>query len=1493
MTTATLWAPLAYGLIALAAAEQRPGSLVRNGGCESSTAWSFAGGAWAAGGNPGQCLRIAGQGSAAQEVLVARRELVLTAGVDVRVAGVKAHAGQPGYAFAAVYQTDDTGRLVASHDFVQLVGTEGWQRRSTTFRVHPEADYVSLRCGLFQAEGEARFDNWTLVPGDEGKRLDEVAEPGGRPPRPGVAAILQQPDLPAGGAPASPEMIAAILQGAGLETHLLAADELADPTVFNPSRFDLLVLPTGPTFPAAARLATVEFLRQGGSFLSVGGYAFNQLVRQVDGRWVDEQQVVQRQLDEALQRGRSRLPDGGFEDSDPPVGGSALDGAWRRSGERCRLVAEDAHDGTRCAEVSAPPGSPPGDVFWAELPCESGRTYRITGWMRTREVTGQGMAYMAVYQHDAAGGLVEFRDFAVARGTTDWQAFTYDFTPPPRTVRLRIPLGLYQANGTAWFDDVRLGDLTGVGFRPLNTATGKPADGLEVAPAQIGVFDASFPLQRVQSIRTAAGQHVTSRAVELNGEFRGWAASGVIGHDRARWIPLWTACDRYGRPRGAAGALVVNYGGFYSGSCWAYFGVENVDLFRDPAAAAALSLQDVARFLVRRVWLRNLTTDRRLYRPGESAAVSLTVDNRGGSTHAGEVVLSVRPIEPAAASDWANSRPSRLQLRQSLTVTPGARVLEFAVPSEVLWPAADKAPAGGLWQVTAELRLDGQAVDQLDVGLVCEQPAAMRSGPELRFQNNYFTLDGRPQFLFGSDTYHSIYDSDSESPLTWAAELSAARDLGLDLYENLQYTKPGHVFGEEDWRGFRALAQLTQQLGLVFMPGMLIGHNVAVGDEALAEQRALCRQYAERFRDVPGLLYYINGDYQLNTAEHPQDVLPLWNRWLAERYGTADRLRAAWGGDAVRGEWGKLAFPPPNSGRWDDAAALDASRFERWLMRRWNETHVAAVREHDRDRPITSEYYQQPGGGIDLIDTIDGQDVSNIGFFDRPGADLDNLPLQIRWNDLRLRGKGVSLGEYGVKTHPAWTVANGGSHYHIQRTEEEQRQLFALVAHYALGLGACKVQNWCLRDAQAWVFPWGLFYPNQLIPKDVAYLHRNQSLVWRHVTPVDRPPALAVCLANQLRLGNQAGVGPTVASRTFADLLALHYEFATLDDDHLDALPAAVTTLILPAPLALTDDVFERLSTWVRGGGTLLVTGDLSYDGQRRRTAAARLQELAGVEFVAERYPNIERWRGRDVRAEFSLAGLGPQPVRPCVQVRPVSAEVLGRTADGEPVLVRAVVGRGQVYYFSDPVELDDTAAGQAVRRALYEAFLRAAGLSPLEVEPAAPWLQVMRQPTAEGAVHVVVNTRTGVGEQSVQVASAAGPIHLTVRNGWPALAAVTHDGQVTAVGAQGTAASGDERLMAGTGLKLLLALDGQDVRRTASLLIAPLEPGRIELPPGRGERVAVVGEYRAGRWVTYERVPLDAQRPALDIDADRATCLIRIAAPDAPTSESQIATPQ
>ncbi len=1443
-----------------------PATLVRHGGLDRPAGWSLGSARLVDEGCPGPCLQFDRQGGASQEVFVGTRGITLTVACDLRSKDVQAVSGNLGYAFAAVYQTDENGRLVAHHDFAQVRQTQDWKRFSYTFQVDPRADTVSLRCGLFQATGTAWFDNWTLVAGTAARRLDEVSQPllrsaGG----PAQVAILREAQMPTRGCASDPETLATIIRGADVETTFLSADELADPGVFHADRFDLVVLPTGETFPAAARRSFIEFLRGGGAFLSMGGYAFSDLAREADGRWRPETEVVREARQRAMSPEKSLLQNGGFErDGELPIGGAVEDGLWRRGGEPGRVGEFEPHEGSRCVEMDVPAGQA-GAQCYLDLKAAPGLTYEVSGWMRTAELTGEGMAYMAVYQFDAGNRLVEFRDFAVVRESKGWHEHQYTFTPEPSVTRISLRFGLYNCSGKAWFDDFRLGDVTGARYVAMNTSTGHPADGLEVMPAQIGAFDASYRLKRACRLRTATGQHVASAPIDRKGLLEGWAASGVVGSNDARWIPILETCDRYDRPRGPAAAVLLHYNGFYAGSAWAFFGLENVDLFAAPNGAEADLLKQLVRSLVGRVYLHNLETDMRLYRQGEPVKVSVVAENGPAQDRRLGVRFDLHRGD--------ETEPVATELREA--DLPAGETATF----QAVFDKFDRS--GNLYRVVASLVEGERTVDEMVTGLVLAEPQAVAAGPELRFADNYFTLRGRPVFLFGTDTYSRVYDSACENPWTWSQELAAGRDIGLNLYENLQYTHPDHRMSEADWRSFHALDQLVQQHGLVFMPGMLVGHNVAIGDEEMSRQSELCAAYAEHFADTPGLLYYINGDYQMQLDKSPEDVRKLWNDWLASRYSSTAELRRAWGGAAADLELGRLEFPPPNSGRWDDVAAVDRMRFQNELTRRWNAAHVGAVRQHDQEHPITSEYYQYPFAGMDLVMTIDGQDVANIGYFDRPIEDITQLPLKIAFNDLRARGKGVSLGEYGVKTHPAWTVENGATHYHIVRTEEEQKQLFMAVAHYGLGLGASKVQNWCLRDAQTRVFPWGMFYPNDLVPKDVAYVHRNQSLIWRHFRPRYVASPLLVCLPNQLRLGNNEDLGREVAYRTFADLLALHYTFGTIDDHHLEQIPKEAKAMILPSPFAMGDESFERLLGWVRGGGTLIVTGDFSYDEDRQRTRAERLVQLAGVEYTGERYPNVDRDRGTEEEVTFRLPGLDRQVLRPCIEVRSVGAEVMGQTAGGQAVLTHHKVGEGSCWFLTDPIQMDTSETAPGVRRRILQALLRAGTkLVPLSIAPDADWLHVMEQGIEGGRVHVVYNTKLDRGTEPVRLETAAGPLELTVRNRWPALAAVTDDGQIVALNVDGAARQNEEPLLSGLGMKGLLALDGRDVRRSEMLLVAPFEPGTMELPKQGGRWIALCGDFDQGKWRTLEEVPLDAER-ALEIDEDRATCLILMCRPE------------
>jgi hypothetical protein len=1301
---------------------------------------------------------------------------------------------------------------------------------------------------------------------------------------PTSAVILNQPDMPVRGIASKPEVLARIFGEAGIQTRMISATELADQTVLDPKSVDILVLPTGESFPIIARESVIAFLHGGGGLITIGGYAFNHLLRQDQNQWVSESDVLAARYVEITRLENSLLTNGDFDAVvDLPEPGQLVSGGWLRDSAVSKVVGNVPGSNGRCAAVIlSPDDSIPSASLWKDIPAKVGHTYRITGRLRTLNVLNAGYAFIAAYQFAEDGEVVTFSDFAVARGTTDWTSHDYTFTAQPGAKRISVRFGLYNTRGQAWFDDLTLHDVSGTRLNPMNTSTGKAMDGLVVSPQQIGIFDPSFPLERACMIRTATGQRVTHEKVELRGEFGGWAACAVLGHDELRWdweqmtlafspdggarrIPLLQTYDRYGRLRGAAGALALHYGGYYAGSTWAAFGVDNHNLFDKPTSPAADVLRDAARFMATRLSLRGIGTDWRLYRPGETVKAVVLVDNRGKEAREVTILWSLHPY--GAAEDEILAK----------------RTVKVA-PNKVERVEAEFREFNGkhdLYEIHAEMRVNGAPMDVMTTGFVVEQPEILKSGPHLDFKDNYFTLDGRPMFLFGSDTYSYAYKSPHENPLTWAMEHSVSRDYGFNLYENLHYIPREYSMHEEDRRSFLAMAQLTQKYGLVFMPGMLIGHNVAIGDKMLTRQSGLCREYARLLRDTPGQLYYINGDYQMKLDKHPEDVRILWNRWLKDKYESTERLRQAWGKEKVTAKLGELAFWPPDSGRWDDPAIVDRLRFQNWLTRRWNQAHVASLREIDPHHPITSEYYMFCWGGMDLIQTIDGQDVSNFGFFDKPVDDILNLPLKIAFNDLRVRGKGVCLGEYGAKTHPAWTPENGAFGYHILHTLDQRRQLFMAVAHVGLGMGVGKIQNWCLRDAQESIFPWGVFYPHELIPKDCAYVHRNQSVIWRHFSPKYEPSRLTVCLPNNLRLGNLEAVGRTVADNVFATVLSLHHRFNVIDDHHLDALPSQSRVMIYPAPFCVEDKAYHRLAQWVHDGGMLLVTGDFSYDGNRRRTGLQRLSDLAGVEHVTDLFPNIARPVSPSVQCRFQI-GIPAMGLSPCIRLKSAGAEVLGVAEDGNPVLVRHKVGQGQVWFFTDPTEVCADAQAAEVRRRMYSAFLDAADCEPIRISPAEKWLHVMEQPTAKGRIYVLSNRRMTQGDAMVEVETRAGQVTLQIRNAYPAMVTVTDEGRLVSVSADGLARVDDDLIMNGSGLKAMLSLDDRDLRNSQAILVAPFETGRLQLPVREIQLTAVVGEFQQGRWTVLERIQIDPSSTVIEIDADRATGLILLCKPSA-----------
>jgi len=1222
-------------LIFRGTAVQATPSLLRNGGFENDAVWSIASGAsfdTVHRRSGSRSLRVnSTQGVQVEQVIYAAvpgEKLTVCGWLATR--DVQPASGSGGYAFMAIYQFDAAGRMVGAHDFAQYAGTHSWTYAEYTFQVNVQAEYIALRLGIYNASGTAWFDDINLV---NGEKAVPWTEPQGVPPAKGYrAAIFHEPSLPVKGVRTPLQTFQRALAAEGIPLTPMSASQLANPETFNAERFDLLIVPTGASFPVEARKSLQAFLMQGGDLLCTGGYAFDHLLMNQDGKWVSYAEFIRQQLEQAR---RNPVPNGGFE-----AGSSGWEADVR---ERCQIVTEKPAAGERCAKVTAE-NVQGGARFSYTLPVEPNGIYLVGAHLRTEKVRGPGFAFLAVYQYDRDAKLVAFKDFAQVRGTQGWRRYEERLAIAPNAAKVVFHAGLYLASGTMWFDEVTCAPVPRE--ERINAHYGRPEDGLVITPTQLTLFSPDQPITGARLV--AAPTALIGSDWRSDGAVKGYEATAQL-RQNARWVPLVMVQDGYGRFAGVAGALVRHFAGAFTDSTWAIFGVTNRDVFA--GAQGEVLLRRVVRLLRAGVMVEQLRSDYAMYQRGENARFHLEVRN-----------TLARPQTVQVLWRLLSPEDKTLQQRQERLQVPSRG------KANIQWNWTVPAGVPDFVVVQAEVRQGNLVLDRAESGFCVKDDRVIQNGVRITYEHNAFTLthpDGSAQrvLLLGTDTYGNWFWSRSHNPLTWFREMRLMREYGLHTYENLQYHPQGYRFTEAQWRELDAVVQLSQRFGLPYMAGLLIGQDVVVDDATLKQQAEMCRQFAARYKNVPGLIYYLNGDFQLNLKDTP-DIRRLWNEFLRERYGSDEALRQAWAPDAPEARLGEIPVQNAVSGRWYEVRTRDVREFQVSLMRRWIGALCEAIRSEDTEHPITSEYYQRPSGGIDLRLTLGDMDASNIGYFNLPQQDLAQLMATIKWNDMRFAGKTVNLGEFGVKTHDAWAPERGGMGYHIQRTEWQQRQLFWWVVHAALALDVTKIQNWCWSDDPDSVFPWGIAWNNPLRPKPVLKLYRNLRLFSDRVPREYRRADVVLVLPDNWRLGAPEGIAYTALMNAIECLLATNVPFDVANEADLPALaqnpPRAV---LMPLAYTLSDASVSALQRLAESGCLVYLSGDPSTDPLGKRDAS-RLQKLCGV--------NLQ-----DVIEHPS--GL-PQPVVEQVQAEPL------RISTSVPVYHRRQ-GRGAVFYCPVPWE--------------------------------------------------------------------------------------------------------------------------------------------------------------------------------------------------------------
>ncbi|HNX34293.1 MAG TPA: hypothetical protein PKM57_06680 [Kiritimatiellia bacterium] len=1320
-------------------------------------------------------------------------------------------------------------RLAYSDSSAKATGSGDWRRITSTGAVPDGASTMKALLTL-HGRGTAWFDDvqaecagaasaFQLSESDVRRREREADESrraaawlAALPPRPadrGRIAVLAMDAPPAPTAcPSDPATLVDAFTAAGHAAFAATPEQVANRCFLDPAQIDLLVIPSGDAFPAAAHRALTRFLQQGGAFLSAGGYAFDRPLVRTDGAWLDPDDLP--------------IPDAPLTRLMPPDLASWRPSSNRPGGPALRAVA--GPHGLSGVELVTP-----GLTGWDTAGLSGFGTSLPAGWAVTRfwakgdaQTTKMWVEWSETdgsRWHKAVELGTEWREYritpaqfsywqdnpSVGRGGAD-----DGFRPGNAAhVSFGVAVDIAERNQPHTVALAGLGvqaDPLADARRPtphINTRWARIRDALWPEPEQIGVFDGAFPLRSVAATAPAEAQAIID-AFDLKAPLAGYSATamlGVNGHgfgpNRARWVPLLACADADGRPRGHAGAVTHHYSDCFSGSSWACFGVTNRDLFARGSPALSQVLLPVTETLLRRFYVHESDAAYACYRAGETVTLRTRVSDFGREPHTAEVRFVITP-DGASRPCATLTRPAAVKRGETLAV-------------EAAWPLP--ATPSDFYRVDVELWESGRRVDIEETAFAVWSPKVIARGPALARDGTRFLIDGRPQFLMGCQNYWGQNGSvTARAPLGFAHDYRAMRDAGL------RWTRCFVPFKtEEDKRISDAMVQLAQKFGLVFYHTPNLGNTA--DPDTLAQQRQTAREIAERYRDVPGFAVDICNEPSFRSDDA-----------------------------ALVKSFGQSAKP---EGDWDDPVTTAFWWHMTRTQRTWAATNAAAVHAGDPGT-LASVGWSQGWGHAGKTAVMKDPALAslNLDFTDRhyygkPGP----FAAELKDVDLRGLGKPFILGEFGAKNHPTFKAADP---WGMGDDDASYDQRFSYLAHHAFGLGVACMSSWHWRDPMEGVFPCGLVHQTG-VPRPTAQLYRAMALTFGTLTPKSVTPEVYVVIPDS---GRQSGQREAVirAFHKASDLLiACRANFGLLPDGALDRLPREAKALIYPVPFDPDDAVIRQLTRFVEAGGNLYVSGDLSYDAQRKPTKRDRLPRLCGVEAVGE---------PRAKPLEWPPALNADSSARPFLTVKAAGAEVLA-VAAGTPVLTRNHLGKGQVWFNADPVELDVSPTNGA---STYLAFLRSAGIGGLPDAPDAPSLHVFHVP-GEDADAWIVSQASGTpwhGE--------LGGFNVALPHGGEGVLIVGRDGALRAAGCEGTVRKNGRELLSGTARVFAVAQDGGSLADTKRLLVLPIGAGDVRIARAAATKMAAeAGEIQNGVWRRFAPVPTSRSCEMLVIAAPAA----------------------
>lgn len=665
----------------------------------------------------------------------------------------------------------------------------------------------------------------------------------------------------------------------------------------------------------------------------------------------------------------------------------------------------------------------------------------------------------------------------------------------------------------------------------------------------------------------------------------------------------------------------------------------------------------------------------------------------------------------------APAEPMRLELSDvaahGAPVTQGfdLAIAQYPFFTTVQLPSA---ASGGLHTVTARFLRGDKLLAQYRTGYWVRDEQALRSGPKVTVDHDFFLVDGKPQPVVGTTYMASDVQREflmQPNPFVWDRDFAQMHEAGINMIRTGlwsgwdQLMKEPGVLHEETLRNLEAFLMTARHYNIpvqftffAFIPDSFGGANAYLDPESVRREQEYISAVASRFKDAPWLMWDLINEPSFDKTEHlwatrangDRFELQLWNDYLSRTYGDTSSVADAWNTTTL-----VPPIAPPSEQDFSAGSVYrgghplsvhDFYMFAQQQFVEWAKTMRATIHATGSNQLVTVG--QDEGGGTDRLNT--SYWVEAVDFTTNHSWWLNDALL---WDSLVAKqpGKPLLIQETGLQNDfqmdDAWRRDPANQAYMLERKSAIALATTAGVIDWLWNINAYMTE-----DVEVTI---GVVRPDYTEKAETAIVRGLAKFANdnREAFRAPEQPQIAIVLDHDLLyspLNATAVAAQTKAVRALHNYL--NQSAYTIAENQLANL-GNPKLAILPSPQVLSDAAWQQLSKYASRGGTLLVTGSFDRDPYWRYTD--RLKKLG----VAAQVSPLNFRQG-------SIAVDGKN-----IPVSYADQQWIDELRfEDHSTWKEAPIGRGKLLLTSFPVELSE---GNDATVQVYAAALRRAGLQP------------------------------------------------------------------------------------------------------------------------------------------------------------------------------------